>query len=156
MLKMAGLDDNIVNNIKTIQSKIDSGEGLEKFRQLISRQWGDSSVIDNPEQLKKAKYRIPLNSMHQGYVSKIEAKNIGQAVVNLGGGRYKKEDKIDYTVGIEMNKKIGDFVNVGDPLLYIHANNETQGLMQVEMLRQSFEFSNDPVEKPKEILDIVE
>ena len=57
---------------------------------------------------------------------------------------------------LEMNKKIGDFVNVGDPLLYIHANNETQGLMQVEMLRQSFEFSNDPVEKPKEILDIVE
>ena len=156
MLKLAGVDDSIVNNIKTIQSKIDSGEGLEKFRQLISRQWGDSSVIDAPEQLRKAKYRIPLNSMKQGYISKIEAKNIGQAVVNLGGGRYKKDDVVNYNVGIEMNKKIGDLVKVDEPLLYIHADNETNGLMQVEFLRNSFEYSDESVSRPKEILDIVE
>lgn len=156
MLKLAGLDDNIVNNIKTIQSKIDSGEGLEKFRQLISRQWGDSSVIDTPEQLKKAKYRIPLNSIKTGYISRIEAKNIGQAVVNLGGGRYKKDDVVNYNVGIEMNKKIGDIVEIGEPLLYIHADNETDGFMQAETLRNSFEYSNDPVDRPKEILDIIE
>ncbi|MBQ8298447.1 MAG: thymidine phosphorylase [Clostridia bacterium] len=156
MLKLAGVGDNIANNIKMIQSKIDSREGLEKFREMISRQWGDSRVIDDYSILPKAEFRIPLTALEDGYISKIEAKNIGQAVVNLGGGRYKKEDKIDYSVGIEMAKKIGDEVKSGDTLLYIHASNETQGLMQIEMLRKSIEISKEPVEKQKEILDIIE
>lgn len=156
MLKLAGVDDNIANNIKMIQSKIDSGEGLEKFRELISRQWGDSRVIDDYSIFPKAEFKIPLTALEDGFISRIEAKNIGQAVVNLGGGRYKKEDSIDYSVGIEMVKKIGDEVKSGDTLLYIHASNETQGLMQIEMLRKSIEISKDPVEKQKEILDIIE
>ena len=156
MLKLAGVDENIVNNIKLIQSKIDSGEGLEKFKQLISRQWGDVSVVDDTEQFMKAKFKIPLNSLEDGYISRIEAKNIGQAVVDLGGGRHKKDDVIDYFVGIEMCKKVGDSIKIGEPLLYIYANNETQGLMQVEKLRNSFEYSKEPVEKLKEILDIIE
>lgn len=156
MLKLAGVDDSIVNNIKLIQSKIDSGEGLEKFRELIARQWGDTRVIDNPEMLVTAKYKIPMTSLEDGYISRIEAKNIGQAVVNLGGGRYKKEDPIDNAVGIEMVKKIGDEVKNGEPILYLHANTESQALMQIEMLRKSIEISKEPVEKLKEILDIVE
>lgn len=156
MLKLAGVSESIVNNIKLIQSKIDSGEGLEKFRELIARQWGDTRVIDNPETLMTAKYKIPMTSLEDGYISKIEAKNIGQAVVNLGGGRYKKEDKVDYAVGIEMVKKIGDEVKSGEPILYIHANTESVGLMQIEMLRKSIEISKEPVEKLKEILDVVE
>lgn len=156
MLKLAGVDDSIVNNIKLIQSKINSGEGLEKFRELISRQWGDAGVIDNPEMLQTAKYKIPMTSMESGYISKIEAKNIGQAVVNLGGGRLKKEDEIDYAVGIEMVKKIGDEVKPGDPILYLHSNSETQALMQIEMLRNSIEISKDMVSRQKEITDIIE
>ncbi len=156
MLKLAGVDDNIANNIKLIQSKIDSREGLEKFREMINRQWGDSRVVDDYSLLPKAAYKIPLTSLEDGYIAHMEAKNIGQAVVNLGGGRYKKEDPIDYSVGIEMVKKIGDEVKSGDTILYIHASNETQGLMQIEMLRKSITITKEPVEKLKEILDIVE
>lgn len=156
MLKLAGVDDNIANNIKMIQSKIDSREGLEKFRELISRQWGDSRVIDDYSILPKAEFVIPLTSLEEGYISRIEAKNIGQAVVNLGGGRYKKEDPINYAVGIEMVKKIGDKVKSGDTLLNIYASNETQGLMQIEMLRKSIEISKEEVKKEEEILDIIE
>lgn len=156
MLKLAGVDDNIPNNIKLLQSKIDNGEGLEKFKELISRQWGDSRVIDDPEMLPKAKYRIPLNSLETGYIAGFDAKVIGQAVVNLGGGRLKKEDSIDYAVGIETVKKIGDEIKEGEPILYIHANTETQGLLQIETLRSSIKISKEPVEKAKEILDIIE
>ncbi len=156
MLKLAGVDDNIPNNIKLLQSKIDSGEGLEKFKELISRQWGDSRVIDDPEILPKAKYRIPLNSLESGYIAGFDAKVIGQAVVNLGGGRMKKEDSIDYAVGIETVKKIGDEIKEGEPILYIHANTETQGLLQIETLRSSIQISKEPVAKVKEILDIIE
>lgn len=156
MLRLAGVDDSVVNNIKRIQGKIDSGEGLEKFREFVSRQWGDSRVIDNPESLMTAKFKIPVNALDNGFVSSMEAKNIGQAVVNIGGGRQKKDDAIDYAVGIELAKKIGDEVKAGEPLMYIHTNKETDGLMQVEMLRKSVQISNEPVEKIKEILDIIE
>ncbi len=156
MLKLAGVDDNIPNNIKLIQSKIDNKEGLEKFRELVSRQWGDSRVVDDPEILPKAKYKIPLNSLESGYIESFDAKVIGQAVVNLGGGRFKKDDVIDYAVGIETVKKIGDEIKEGEPILYIHANSETQGLLQIETLRSSIKISKNPVEKEKEILDIIE
>lgn len=156
MLKLAGIDESITNNIKLIQSKIDSGEGLEKFKELISRQWGDSRIIDNPEMLRTAKFKVPLTSIESGYISKIEAKNIGQAIVNLGGGRLKKEDTIDYSVGIEMLKKIGDEVKSGEPILYIYSNSETQAFMQIEMLRNSIEISKEVVDRPKEIADVIE
>lgn len=156
MLKLAGVDDSITNNIKLLDSKITSGEGLAKFKELIERQWGDSSVLEHPETLKRAKYKIPLTALEEGYVSEINAKNIGQAVVNLGGGRLTKEDKIDYYVGIEMEKKIGDKVKSGDTLLYIHANTETEGLMQMEMLRNSIKIISEEVYKIREILDIIE
>ena len=68
----------------------------------------------------------------------------------------KKEDPVDYFVGIEVLKKIGDEVKDGEPIMYIHANNETKGLMQVEFLRNSYKFSKEPVEKIKEILDVIE
>lgn len=156
MLKMAGKGDGIIENIKTIQSKIDSGEGLAKFKELVGRQWGETRVIDESEYFMKAKYKIPVNAMEDGFVSSIEAKNIGQAVVNLGGGRMKKDDEVDYFVGIEVLKKIGDEVKSGEPLLVIHANDETKGLLQVEFLRNSYNFSKEPVKKIKEILDVVE
>ena len=156
MLKLAGKGENIVTNIKLIQNQIDSGAGLAKFKELVSRQWGESRVVDEPELLMKAKYRIPVNSYVDGYVSEIEAKNIGQTVVNLGGGRMKKDDTVDYYVGIEVEKKIGDFVRSGEPIMYIHANDETKGLMQVEFLRNSYKFSIEPVQKINEISDVIE
>ncbi len=156
MLKMAGIGNNIVDNMKKIQSKIDSGEGLEKFRELVQRQWGDTRVIDETERLMTAKYKIPVLAEQSGYIEKIETKNIGQAIINLGGGRLKKEDVIDYAVGIEVEKKIGDKVNAGDVLLHIYANNEDVGKEQVEFLRNSYKISQEPVPKIKAILDIVE
>ena len=156
MLKLAGKGENIVTNIKLIQNQIDNREGLAKFKELISRQWGESRVVDDPDILVKAKYKIPVNSVVDGFVSEIEAKNIGQAVVNLGGGRLKKDDTVDYDVGIEVVKKIGDEVKSGEPIMYIYSNDETKGLMQVEYLRNSYKFSKTQVENYKEILDIID
>ncbi|MBR4111179.1 MAG: pyrimidine-nucleoside phosphorylase [Clostridia bacterium] len=156
MLKMAGKGDNIVTNMRLIQNQIDNGEGLNKFKELIQRQWGDSRVIDEPEMITTAKYKIPVEAKASGYVSAIEAKNIGQAVVNIGGGRFKKEDEIDYAVGIEVLKKIGDTVEKGEPILYIHANDEFKAKAQISFLENSYTIVPEKVEKIKEILDIIE
>ena len=156
MLKLSGKGESITSNMKLLQSKIDNGDGLAKFKEFIGRQWGESRVVDDPNILVKAKYKIPVNSITDGYVSNIIARNIGQTVVNLGGGRLKKEDTIDYDVGIEVLKKVGDKVSNGETIMYIYSNDETKGLMQVETLRSSYSFSKEPVNKIKEILDIVE
>lgn len=156
MLKMAGKGESIIDNIKLIQSKIENGEGIQKFRELVQRQWGDTRVIDSPEMITKVEYKIPVEASDSGYVAKIEAKNIGQAVVNIGGGRLKKEDKVDYAVGIEVVKKIGDRVEKGEPLVYIHANDKQKAEEQIAFLRNSYQIQKEPVEKIKEILEIIE
>jgi len=156
MLKMAGKGESIVENIKLIQSKIDSGAGLKKFKELIERQGGNAEVVSKPDLLMKAFVKIPVESLESGYVYEIEAKNIGQAVVNLGGGRMKKDDSVDPYVGIEMVKKIGDRVNMGDVLMYIHANNDNEARKQIDFLRDSYKFADRPVPKMKEILDVIE
>ena len=155
MLRMAGKGDNIVNNMKLIQSKIDSGEGLAKFKELVEYQGGNVNVIDNPENLMTAQFKIPVEALESGYIYEIEAKNIGQAVVNIGGGRLKKEDQVDSAVGIEVLKKIGDKVEKGDILMYIHANHE-DARKQVSFLQESYKFADRPVAKLKEILDVIE
>ena len=108
MLKLAGKGDNLGNNFKLIQKNIANGEGLAKFKEFIKRQGGDTSVLDSPELLNMAKYKTTVYSAETGTIYKINCKNIGQAIVNLGGGRQTKEDYIDNTVGIEVLKKIGD------------------------------------------------
>ena len=147
MLKLAGVGESIVENIKLIESKIQSGEGLEKFREMVGCQGGNVSIIDEPEKLMTAQYKVPVTIGESGYVEKIEAKNIGQAVVNLGGGRVRKEDEIDHAVGIEVLKKIGDEVKEGDTVLYIYANDEEKARSQVEFLKNTYKISK---EKAKE------
>ena len=73
--------------------------------------------IDHPEVLNKATYKIPVKTPKPGYVHEINCKNIGRAIVNMGGGRITKEDTIDNSVGIEVLKKIGDYVKKGDVLI---------------------------------------
>ena len=156
MLKLAGVGDSIVENMKLIQSKIDSKEGLAKFKEMIGCQGGDITVVENPEKLVTAKYKVSVNSLEDGYIEKIEAKNIGQAVVNLGGGRMRKEEEVDYSVGIEVMKKIGDEVKSGEPLMYIYANDEAKAMLQIEFLRNSYKISKEKTKREEEILGIIE
>lgn len=155
MLKLAGKGENIVTNMKIIQNKMDSGEGLEKLKELIMAQGGNSEVIEHPELLMTARIKIPVEALESGYVYEIEAKNIGQAIVNMGGGRFQKEDTVDSSVGIEVLKKIGDKVEKGDILMYIHANHE-EARKQIGFLRNSYKLADRPVPKLKEILDVIE
>ncbi len=112
MLKLAGISDNLGNNFKHLQKSLESGDGLKKFKELIEKQGGDSSILESPELLNMAKYKTAVLAKGDGYIYEIECKNIGNAIVALGGGRLKKEDIIDNSVGIEVMKKVGDSVKM--------------------------------------------
>ncbi|MBR6252564.1 MAG: thymidine phosphorylase [Clostridia bacterium] len=156
MLKLAGVGDNLANNMRLIKSKIDNKEGLIKFRELLLRQGGNTYCIDHPEVLNKAKYKIPVKTPRSGYVHEINSKNIGMAVVNMGGGRQKKDDSIDHNVGIEILKKIGDHVEADDILMFIYCNDEELGRKQVKFLQDSYYIGYEEVPKIEAILDIID
>ncbi len=156
MLKLAGKGDNLGNNFRLIQNNIENGAGLKKFKELIEKQGGDSSILDSPELLNMAKFKTPVISQENGIIYAIKCKNIGQAIVNMGGGRQKKEDFIDNTVGIEVLKKIGDHVEAGEPLLYIYSNDEEKAKKEAIKLQRSFKLGSVEVPKIEEIIDVIE
>ena len=107
-----------------LQTVIQNGQAIEKFKTLIEAQGGDSSVVDHPEKLASAPYQIALPALKSGYVSRIIADQIGIAAMQLGAGRATKDDVIDPAVGIVLHKKVGDKVEQGEALLTIHANTD--------------------------------
>jgi pyrimidine-nucleoside phosphorylase len=98
------------------------GSALAKFREMVEAQGGDVSMVDDPEKLPRAVHIEAVAAPVAGYVRQIEAQDIGLAVMALGGGREKKADPIDYSVGVEIHHKVGDRVNKGDPLFTLHAS----------------------------------
>ena len=101
-----------------------NGKALQKFKDFLQNQGGDSSVADNPEKLLQAAYKIDVPAKEAGVVSEIVADQIGVAAMLLGAGRATKEDKIDLAVGIMLRKKVGDAVEKGEPLVTLYANRE--------------------------------
>lgn len=155
MIKLAEKGDNIEENKQKMLEKIKNGEALKKFKELIQNQSGDVSYIDNIELFKKAKYILPVLANKSGYVKTLNAKNIGEISVALGAGRTKKEDTIDPIVGIVLKKKIGDKVESGEVLAYIHAGNEEKGNQAVQKVLNSYLITEEKIDKKSSILKIV-
>ncbi|MBL3627693.1 pyrimidine-nucleoside phosphorylase [Bacillus velezensis] len=107
-----------------LQEVMKNGKALEKFKEFLSNQGGDSSVVDDPSKLPQAAYKIDVPAKEAGVVSEIVADEIGVAAMLLGAGRATKEDEIDLAVGIMLRKKVGDNVEKGEPLVTLYANRE--------------------------------
>lgn len=107
-----------------LNEAIENGSALEKFKTFLENQGGDVSVVDAPELLPTATYQIEYKAQSSGVVSELIANEIGVASMMLGAGRQTKEDEIDLSVGIVLNKKVGDVVKEGESLLTIHSNRE--------------------------------
>ncbi|MCY9204574.1 pyrimidine-nucleoside phosphorylase [Bacillus atrophaeus] len=101
-----------------------NGKALEKFKDFLKNQGGDSSVVDDPSKLPQAAYKIDVPAKEAGVVSEIVADEIGVAAMLLGAGRATKEDDIDLAVGIILRKKVGDKVEKGEALVTLYANRE--------------------------------
>ncbi|MGG2092549.1 pyrimidine-nucleoside phosphorylase [Bacillus sp. S13(2024)] len=101
-----------------------NGKAIEKFKEFLRNQGGDSLIVDHPEKLPQAKYVIDVPAKTSGVVSHIVADEIGIAAMLLGAGRATKEDEIDLAVGLMLRKKVGEAVKEGESLVTIYANRE--------------------------------
>ena len=155
IIKLFGKNDNLEENRKMILENIENGKAFNKFLELVQNQGGNVEYIKDIEKFEKAKYILPIKAKKSGYIKELNAEKVGNISVDLGAGRMKKEDKIDMQVGIIVNKKIGDKVNKGDILGYVHANDEQKGIKAVEELENTYKFSEEEIEKPEVILGII-
>lgn len=155
MIKLAGKGDDIeLNKIKMLE-QIKNRSALNKLKELVQNQNGDVRYIENTELFKKAKYILPVIAQNNGYIKSLNAKKVGEISMNLGAGRIKKDDSIDPSVGVVLKKKMGDMVEQGDILAYIHSNDEDKGKEAVKELTSNYEISKEIVEKGSSILKIV-
>lgn len=124
MAVLGGKAQTIEEGREKLIEVMNNGAALEKFRQMIEAQGGNGAVVDDPTLMPQAKYKIELPAQTSGYISNMTADELGIASMLLGGGRQSKEDKIDYAVGLELHKKVGDKVEAGESILTIHSNDE--------------------------------
>lgn len=124
MLNLAGKVNSLEEGKAKILESLRNGKGYKKFVQLVQNQGGDISYIENTDKFAKAKYIFPIIAGKSGVVEKLDAYKVGKLSVYLGAGRMKKEDNIQKEVGFVFHKKIGDKVERGEVLGYIHSNEE--------------------------------
>ena len=155
MIKLAGLGESIEENKQKMIENIENGKAYNKFLELVKNQNGDISYIENIEKFEKAKYIIPVYSKKEGYIHEINAEDVGKLACKLGAGRVKKEDEIDKTVGIEICKKVSDYVQVEDILAYIHLNTEEKIEESTNELLDIFKITKDTKEKEKIIFGVI-
>ena len=140
MIKLADLGDDIEDNKEKMIDAITRGIAYKKFKEMVKNQEGDISYLDNTDKFKKAKYVLEVRSDRNGIVKEINAEDIGKVACFLGAGRVKKDDQIDMSAGIVLNKKVHDFIQEGDCLCEVYCNDEKKGLDAVKMLAEIFKI----------------
>jgi len=134
-----------------VTEKLHNGEALTKFNEFIHAQGGH---IDSIQDFIKVKEVYDYQAKNEGFIKEIKALNIGLTSMKLGGGRATKEDKIDPMVGIVLNKKVSDYVRVGDTLAYVYMNSPLTSEI-VKTLDEAFEIVNKETKAEPIIYEVI-
>lgn len=145
MLVLGKRSKTLENGREMAENSIMDGSAFEKFRVLVQAQGGDVSYLDDPSKFPKAKYIDVVKAPRSGNLSQVHARSVGEAAVVLGAGRAMKSDLVDHAVGLVIHKKVGDQVEMGEPLCTIHANEQSKLNEVREAVLSAHAFSADVV-----------
>uniref|UniRef100_A0A6A7G9U6 Thymidine phosphorylase n=3 Tax=Hirondellea gigas TaxID=1518452 RepID=A0A6A7G9U6_9CRUS len=140
--------------IERVKEVIKNGDALMMLKKFIKGSGGDPNVCDDYSLLNIATETLEYSVEESGYIKHIDAEKIGKAAMMLGAGRATKDDVIDHSVGIIMQKKVGDRFEKGEILLTLYHQNNMRDEI-IETLDGAFVFSQEKVEKIPTILDII-
>ena len=141
--------------LSMLKNVIDSGKALDKLAKLIKSQGGDEKAVYDTSLLPNAKFSREVKAKVSGFVSSIACDEIGICSLILGGGRETKESVIDLSVGLVLEKKVGDPVNIGDTLATIYYNDETKANACEERFLNAYHITKDKPELNPLIYDII-
>jgi len=145
--------ENIEEGEKKALAVLKSGKVVERFKKTVEMQGGDPNSIDDVSLLPQAKKKQEIRSNSAGYVNSIDALNFGKALVQLGGGRLRKEDDVDPSVGFILNRKVGEKVEKGDLLYTIHYNDDDKLKNAGDYLKNAVLIEETARDKEALILD---
>lgn len=149
MLKLGRVTKTYQEGKNKLEKILKSGVALNKFKEMIIAQGGNSGIIDNPELLPLAKHCTKIKANKSGYIQKIDSRLVGESAMLLGAGREEKESKIDLSVGIVLKKKVGNRININEDLAEVHYNDSEKLKEAKKKLLSSFIIGNKkPVKLP--------
>lgn len=148
MVLLSRLTENEDEARSMLKETIVSGLALAKFKEFVKAQGGDTVYIDQPDLFEKATLIRKVKARATGYIAHIETEEIGYATMMLGGGRETKDSPIDLTVGFVFKKKLGGFVEKGDTIALIYANNEEKLVASEARFLDAITLQKDVYEKP--------
>ncbi|GAA0861205.1 pyrimidine-nucleoside phosphorylase [Paraclostridium tenue] len=155
MLLLAKVVESFEEGKEKIQEAISSGRALDKLREFIDNQGGNSKVVDDYSLLPQAKEILEIKSPKKGYIKKIEAEEVGVSAMILGAGRETKEDELDLSAGIVLTKKVSDFVEEGETIAYMHYNKLDKIEVAKERFLNAYTISDEKVDEGKLVYGVV-
>lgn len=125
MLLISGLASSSQQAVEKRMNALDSGAAAEKFAQMVAGLGGPTDLLDKPDlYLPKANIIRPIYANDSGYLASMDTRAIGMAVVDLGGGRTRASDTLDYSVGLNKMSSLGQMLDKQTPICFVHAKNE--------------------------------
>ncbi len=155
MLVLSKTVNSFDEGIQRIRDAIKSGDALDKLRMFIENQGGDKRIVDDYSLLPKASKIVEIKANKSGFISKIEAEEVGVSAMILGAGRETKEDELDLSAGIVLKKKVGDYVDKGDTLAFMHFNKEEKLQQAKTRLIDAYEIVEEKVEPKRLVYGVV-
>ena len=140
MIHLGGRARTVEQGVRMAREAVSNGTAAKRFREIIRIQGGNEKVMDNPDILPKAANTRTLRASSDGFVGRCDAKLVGLASNALGAGRSRVEDTVDASVGIYLEKKVGDRVSRGEPLCRIHWNDESRLRDALPLIRRAYEI----------------
>lgn len=126
MLVVGGLTDDVAAARQRAIATIESGAALQKFKEVVAVQGGETTMLDVREWGPGTKFQQTVTAPSSGFVASIQTDEIGRMVMDWGGGRQRLEEPIDYTVGLYIHAKLGDYLQPGEPLVTMYFNDKTK------------------------------
>lgn len=157
MLVAGGYASSEKEAIANLKEALKSGKGLDVLAQMIEAQGGNPAVTRDVSLLPHAKNVRPVLARRAGYITRMDTRALGSACQRLGAGRLTKADVIDPAAGVVMAVEIGDIVQKGDPLLYIHKDGAGANVMAHETtaLLDAIEIADRPARIPPLVYAVV-
>lgn len=145
MLVLGKAADSMQDARKMAQRALQDGSAWKRFLELVEAQGGDVSYVRDPGKFPRATVIKTVPSPENGYLSQIHARIVGETAVDLGAGRAKKDDQIDHSVGIEILREVGDYIEKGQDLFVIHASSQEDVKRAEKRLLEAHRWSDQPV-----------
>lgn len=156
MIWIGGRAESFEEGKETARQVLSDGRALEKFRQMVRRQGGDDRIVKEPERMGSSRYSRDVLAGRTGFIAEMATREIGRASQHLGAGRLRKEDEIDFTAGIRMHVRIGNFVKEGDVLATLYGA-DSRRLEEAEIIMEAaIRISAEPVAPPKLIQKLIQ